>query len=70
MFALIQRKMSKKRLRFCGNVRIDPVVKKVVEGGGLLIFQINMIILIFVKINTHNFILALSLKFPQSALIL
>ena len=29
------------------------------DGGGMLIFQINLIILIFVKINTHNFILAL-----------
>ena len=28
-------------------------------GGVLLNLQINMIILIFVKINTHNFILAL-----------
>ena len=29
------------------------------KKGELLIFQINMIILIFVKIDTHNFILAL-----------
>ena len=37
----------------------DDINREIDAMGVLLIFQINMIILIFVKINTLNFILAL-----------